>query len=582
MIDYNYLDGKLNQVTTPEGIQTFSYLCNEKLATVTEGTESLTYGYDGDLLTSLTYNGVLDTTINYRHNNKFQVDQVTYAGQTNAISYDDDGLATQIGQFTITNHAEHGLPTKVEDTALSQTLAYNGYGERTTSQTQFGSAALFDYSLTYDISGTITGKTESLPDGSTQTFVYGYDSRKRLTSVTKNGTVVEQYSYDANGNRSLYSSTERGLSNIASTYNIGDQLSSRGNTQYAYDANGRLSKKTEGTDVTHYQYSSTGRLLAVELPNGDTITYQHNALGNRVVKLVNDVVEEKYLWQNKTTLLATYDANDNLLQRYEYSLGQTPTAFTQGTNRFYIITDQIGTPRVITDATGTVVKQIEYDAYGNVINDTNPAMDIPFGFAGGLKDNHTGLIRFGYRDFDPEIGRWTARDPIGFAGGDTNLYGYVGGSPIQFVDSTGMARYHYNKNNGYLYYYEDGVPLDPLWAMSVYSGWHNPANKWAIPNGRYEVLPIENTSNSAMCDEYDNCWFVPFKPLSDMPMRDGLPRCTSVGDGGSGRCGFHPEDKPHKPGTNGCISFPNYDYSIWLKNFFASHPGVLIVSGSYE
>ncbi|WP_411744111.1 hypothetical protein [Reinekea sp.] len=46
MIDYNYLDGKLNQVTTPEGIQTFSYLCNEKLATVTEGTESLAYGYE--------------------------------------------------------------------------------------------------------------------------------------------------------------------------------------------------------------------------------------------------------------------------------------------------------------------------------------------------------------------------------------------------------------------------------------------------------------------------------------------------------------------------------------------------------
>jgi RHS repeat-associated protein len=65
-------------------------------------------------------------------------------------------------------------------------------------------------------------------------------------------------------------------------------------------------------------------------------------------------------------------------------------------------------------------------------------MDIPFGFAGGLKDNHTGLIRFGYRDFDPETGRWTARDPIGFAGGDTNLYGYVGGNPVMFFDPSGL------------------------------------------------------------------------------------------------------------------------------------------------
>lgn len=39
----------------------------------------------------------------------------------------------------------------------------------------------------------------------------------------------------------------------------------------------------------------------------------------------------------------------------------------------------------------------------------------------------------------PETGRWTARDPIGFAGGDTNLYGYVLSDPINFVDPTGLA-----------------------------------------------------------------------------------------------------------------------------------------------
>jgi RHS repeat-associated protein len=72
-----------------------------------------------------------------------------------------------------------------------------------------------------------------------------------------------------------------------------------------------------------------------------------------------------------------------------------------------------------------------------VISDTNPTLEIPFGFAGGLHDKDTNLIRFGYRDFDPETGRWTARDPIGFAGGDTNLYGYVASDPVNFVDPTG-------------------------------------------------------------------------------------------------------------------------------------------------
>lgn len=50
----------------------------------------------------------------------------------------------------------------------------------------------------------------------------------------------------------------------------------------------------------------------------------------------------------------------------------------------------------------------------------------------------TGLVRFGYRDYDPETGRWTARDPIGFAGGDTNLYGYVLGDPVNFIDPDGL------------------------------------------------------------------------------------------------------------------------------------------------
>jgi RHS repeat-associated protein len=74
-----------------------------------------------------------------------------------------------------------------------------------------------------------------------------------------------------------------------------------------------------------------------------------------------------------------------------------------------------------------------------VISDTNPTLEIPFGFAGGLHDKDTNLIRFGYRDFDPETGRWTARDPIGFAGGDTNLYGYVASDPVNWMDLDGLA-----------------------------------------------------------------------------------------------------------------------------------------------
>ena len=174
------------------------------------------------------------------------------------------------------------------------------------------------------------------------------------------------------------------------------------------------------------------------------ISYRHNALGQRVAKLVDGVVTEKYLWQDLTTLLAVYDANDNVKQRFEYGLSHTPVSFTQSGQRYYIQTDHLGSPRVISSATGTVIKTISYDSYGNVISDSNPDFSIPFGFAGGLYDADTKLVRFGYRDYDPETGRWTARDPIGFAGGDTNLYGYVLGDPINFIDPVGLMSWNWS------------------------------------------------------------------------------------------------------------------------------------------
>ena len=63
---------------------------------------------------------------------------------------------------------------------------------------------------------------------------------------------------------------------------------------------------------------------------------------------------------------------------------------------------------------------------------------LPFGFAGGIHDYHTGLVRFGARDYNPNVGSWTSKDPIGFAGGDTNLYGYVFNDPVNFVDVFGF------------------------------------------------------------------------------------------------------------------------------------------------
>lgn len=253
----------------------------------------------------------------------------------------------------------------------------------------------------------------------------------------KDSVLAEAYSYDHNGNRTTQTNTARGIASQTASYNIADQLTQDGNVTYQHDVDGYLTQKTDGNDITRYTYSRQGRLLSVQTPT-DLIEYRHNAMGNRVAKSVNGQTTEKYLWLDKTTLLATYDANNNLKQRFGYTLGHTPTSFTQNGNRYYIATDHLGSPRAISDENGNVIKAIAYDSYGNVLSDSNPTFILPFSFAGGLQDRDTRLIRFGFRDYDPQAGRWTARDPIGLSGG-VNTYLYVNANPVIYTDLLGLC-----------------------------------------------------------------------------------------------------------------------------------------------
>jgi RHS repeat-associated protein len=179
--------------------------------------------------------------------------------------------------------------------------------------------------------------------------------------------------------------------------------------------------------------------LTVTLPDGRIIDYVYDPLGRRIAKKIDGVIVEKYLWQGLTQLLAVYDGSNNLLMRFEYADSRMPMAMTKGGTTYYLTYDQVGSLRVVADASSNVIKRIDYDSFGNIIDDTDPLFEVPFGFAGGLHDKDTGLVRFGFRDYYPDTGRWTAKDQILFAGGDTDLYGYCLNDPIIKVDLTGEA-----------------------------------------------------------------------------------------------------------------------------------------------
>jgi RHS repeat-associated protein len=111
----------------------------------------------------------------------------------------------------------------------------------------------------------------------------------------------------------------------------------------------------------------------------------------------------------------------------------------KGGQTYFFVSDNVGSPRLIVNtADGQVAQRLDYDEFGNVLTDSNPGFQ-PFGFAGGIYDRDTGLVRFGARDYDPHTGRWTAKDPILFEGGSTNLYSYNLNDPLNRIDPSGLG-----------------------------------------------------------------------------------------------------------------------------------------------
>jgi RHS repeat-associated protein len=127
-----------------------------------------------------------------------------------------------------------------------------------------------------------------------------------------------------------------------------------------------------------------------------------------------------------------------VVSRFIYATrANVPDLIIKGDTIYRVVTDHLGSPRLILNATsGAVVEAIAYDEFGNVLTDSNPGFQ-PFGFAGGMYDSETSLLRFGARDYDPQTGRWTAKDPISFVGRDANLYTYCASDPVNLIDRDG-------------------------------------------------------------------------------------------------------------------------------------------------
>jgi RHS repeat-associated protein len=353
-----------------------------------------------------------------------------------------------------------------------------------------------------DALGRISRKTE-LIDGVTRVFTYGYDNRNRLRDVFVDGLPSEHYEYDANGNRV---SATTSVGTVTAAYDDQDRLLAHGDFEFAYSANGELEAKTNVVtgDTWLFEYDALGNLLTATLPSGTLIEYLVDGLGRRVAKRVNGTVVKQWIYRDQLRPAAELDGAGNLVAQFAYSPGgTTPELMLRAGVRYRILADHLGSPRLIVNASsGQVAQRLRHDAWGNVLEDTSPGF-VPFGFAGGLYDPDTGLVRFGARDYDPLVGRWTSKEPLRFRAG-RNFYIYGFDDPINLRDPNGLEPLPAgcggagNGDGG-----SEGAPsMSPMCGTPWFQDWcGDAANQW-VPDK--DILGTADYS--VACETHDECY----------------------------------------------------------------------------
>lgn len=456
--------GRVETVTLTGGAMSFEY------GTVGSNAGHLTdvvgpYGVDlqflrdGRLLRRAEWSGDVGGAVDWTFTNAFQYASESIQGSggstlSTAFGYDRDGLlicasptscaSPGADALELIRSPDHGLITEIALGSITENWNYNDYGELASQTAIAGGNAIV--SFVYDAPdserdrlGRIVRKTETI-GGTTRVFDYEYDLQRRLTHAYVDGHLAEQFTYDANGNR--LSASSSGFLTLDATYDDQDRLLTHGSWTFTYTPNGELQSKTLATtgEQWSYEYDTLGNLLTVVRPNGTIIEYLVDGLGRRVGKIVNGTLVNQWLYRDALKPVAELDANGNVVAQFVYgSRLNVPDYIRRGAATYRVISDQLGSPRYVVNVNdaGDLPYRADYSAFGEVTGTGLTWM--PFGFAGGLYDPDTGLVRFGARDYDPSLGRWITKDPIAWSGGQLNFYAYSANDPTNVVDPSGTV-----------------------------------------------------------------------------------------------------------------------------------------------
>ncbi|HWA11397.1 MAG TPA: RHS repeat-associated core domain-containing protein [Opitutaceae bacterium] len=330
---------------------------------------------------------------------------------TSSFIYDSSGQ--------LTNASVPGSSTTV-----NYAYGYDGAGNRTEEQIDAGvitSAYNSNNQLTGQSAGGMMGFTGTVSEPATVTLA------GNLASVDATGVWNGRAAVTVGANTIAVVATD--LNSNVTNKTIGVTVPSGSSHTLTYDDNGNLTDDDHGKT---YDWDAADRL--VKITQGMDVTeFVYDGLGHRVQEKFNSTLIKQWVWAGGAQPAEERDGSNVVTKRF-YAGGEQI-----GGTSYYFTRDHLGSVREITDGSGVVQARYDYDPYGRSTK-ISGSLETDFGYTGFFRHAQSGLWLTCYRSYDPELGRWLSRDPIGENGG-INRYSYVGGNPVNFIDPMGLVKW---------------------------------------------------------------------------------------------------------------------------------------------
>ncbi len=429
---------------------TYTYNTDNELTEKVNTDTGLKYVYGTDNKVDV-YNSLDNTLV------QSYTETETEANEETGVEAKTDITETHFG----TSYSSVVKDKSISYTTGSNTIAYNYQttgseeDEKVSSDTvRNGETTVLSSNYTYDDNGNVLKKAVTA-NGSTLDLVNTYDDKDRITSVTTGSKTINytydadsqltgssgdgysaSYSYDSRGN--ITNKTVNGTETTFTYANSGwkDQLVSVNGTELTYDANGNV--LTYGNK--EYTWN-TGRNLAQITDGDNTYSYTYDENGIRTSKTVNDATT---YYHTKDGVIVSQSDGTNTMY-FQYDTNGAPLGFIYNGTQYFYITNHMGDVIGITDSTGTLIAQYEYDEWGNVLStsDNNIANINPIRYRGYYQDAETGYYYLQSRYYDAAICRFINADVVEISdvvkniSSGINLFSYCNNNPTNDSDPKG-------------------------------------------------------------------------------------------------------------------------------------------------